>query len=174
MDLQTLIRSRRSVRLFSSTPVKRDDLLAILEAGRLAPSACNNQPLRFVVVTEKRELDLLATAYPREWLRTAPAMIVICGNHDRAWHRTDGKDHADIDAAIATDHMTLAAAERDLGTCWICAFDAAKLREVLALPTAWEPIAMLPVGHPAEAAAPASQHHLRKSLADLTQWGLTP
>ena len=174
MTFHELIAIRRSVRLYADQPVARDDLLAILEAGRQAPSACNNQPLRFIVVTERAELDELAGAYPRDWFRGAPAVIVVCSDHQKSFHRADGKDHADLDAAIAADHMTLAAAERGLGTCWICAFDVARVRRQLDLPDHLEPVILLPIGHPEEPLSVAAHRSPRQPLENLVQWGTTP
>ncbi len=172
MNLTDLITLRRSVRLYAADkPLTREELTAVLEAGRLAPSACNNQPVRFIVVTARAELDELAAAYPRDWFRTAPAVIAVCTDHRQSWHRADGKDHADIDAAIATDHMTLAAAERGLGTCWICAFDAGWVKQFLALPDGIEPVILLPIGHPVEALTPEAHRTTRKSFETVVQWG---
>ena len=152
----------------------RDDLLAVLDAARAAPSACNNQPLRLIVVTERTELDELAGAYPREWFRGAPVVIVVCADHRKSYHRADGKDHADIDAAIATDHMTLAAAELGLGTCWICAFDTDQVRRQLVLPDHIEPVVLLPLGHPVDPLSAAAHQSPRKPFDSLVQWGAHP
>jgi nitroreductase len=165
-----LVRSRYSVRAFQNRPVEREKLDAVLEAGRLAPSACNRQPWRFVVLETPEDRARLAACYGRDWFRTAPAAIVLCGLHAESWKRGDGKDHADIDVAIAADHMTLAAAELGLGTCWICAFDPERLRKLLALPPDVEPIVLLPIGYPA--APPAEAHGRRKSLREVVQRGL--
>lgn len=174
MKFAELILLRRSVRLYADRPVARDDLLAVLDAARAAPSACNNQPLRFIVVTERTELDELAGAYPRDWFRGAPAVIVVCADHHKSYRRADGKDHADIDAAIATDHMTLAAAELGLGTCWICAFDTDRVRRQLALPGHFEPVVLMPLGHPVEPLSAAAHQSPRKPFDSLVQWGARP
>jgi len=79
------------------------------------------------------------------------------------WVRKDGKNHADIDAAIVMDHIVMQAADLGLGTCWVCAFDVAAAREVLHLPEGVEPIAFTPLGWPADEAMP----RVRKALADL-------
>ena len=172
MKFAELILRRRSVRHYAGRPVSREDLLAVLEAARVAPSACNNQPLRFIVVTERAELDELAGAYPRDWFRGAPAVIVVCSDHQKSFHRADGKDHADLDAAIAADHMTLAAAERGLGTCWICAFDVDKVKQVLGLADGIEPIILLPLGRPVEPLTAAAHQSRRKPFDTLVQWGI--
>lgn len=171
MKFSDLMLVRRSVRLYSDRAVSREDLLAVLEAARVAPSACNNQPTKLFVITERDELDELAAAYPRDWFRSAPVVIVVCADHQKSWHRADGKDHADINAAIVTDHMTLAAAARGLGTCWICAFDADRVRHQLALPDHLEPVVLLPLGHPEEPLSIAAHQSPRKSLDNLVQWG---
>ena len=100
-----------------------------------APSAVNFQPWRFRIVTDEAVLKALYSCYKREWLATAPCIIVACVDHNESWHRrADNKDHADIDIAIAVEHLCLAAAEQGLGTCWVCNFDAPQCSEVLGLP----------------------------------------
>jgi nitroreductase len=78
----------------------------------------------------------------------------------------DGKDHTDIDVSIIIDHMTLAAAEQGLGTCWICNFDALKCAEILQLPSNIEPIAYLPIGYPGKEPDDRNRHLVRKELGD--------
>ncbi len=148
MSFFDLVKSRFSVRAFKSQAVELEKIERILEVARLAPSAVNFQPWKFFVVTNKQLLDKLSETYSREWFKTAPVCIVACGNHTTSWKRSDGKDHCDIDVAIAVEHIVLAATELGLGTCWICNFDAKKCSEVLSLPENMEPIAMIPVGYP--------------------------
>ena len=119
-----------------------------MECVRLAPSAVNLQPWRFRIVTDQETIAKLQSCYKRDWLSTAPCIIVACANHEESWHRrADNKDHADIDLAIAVEHICLAATEQGLATCWVCNFDAAKCREQLALPENLEPIALVPLGY---------------------------
>jgi nitroreductase len=80
--------------------------------------------------------------------------------------RRDGKNYSDVDVAIAMDHLILAAANLGLGTCWIAAFDPAALREILHLPDGVEPIALTPLGYPADAPKPKE----RKPLSDLVRY----
>lgn len=165
MKFIDLVKTRYSVRSYEARPVEREKLDYILECVRLAPSAVNFQPWRFAVVTDSEKLAALKTAYAREWIQTVPCMIVACGNHDEAWHRkTDGKDHADVDVSIAVEHLCLAATEQGLGTCWVCNFDTERCREVMNLPENLEPIALIPVGYPAEHAVPEKK---RKSLEEI-------
>lgn len=167
-----LAKLRYSCRNYHSRPVEQDKLELILEAGRVAPSAVNFQPWHFFVIRETDELARIHQVYHREWFRTAPCVIVICGDHSRSWKRGDGKDHCDIDVAIVTDHMTLQATELGLATCWICNFDPVKTRALLRLPDAWEPVVLLPVGYPGDLANPGRHGEKRKTLAEIVHYGL--
>ncbi len=151
MNFLELTRARYSVRNYTDRLVEPEKLDYIFECVRMAPSAVNYQPWRFAVVTDPERLAALKTAYPREWIQTAPCIIVACANHEESWHRkSDGKDHADIDLGIAVEHLCLAAAEQGLGTCWVCNFDVPRCREVMQLPENLEPVALIPLGYPAD------------------------
>lgn len=146
-----LVEKRRSVRAYRADAVPDELLEQVLEAARRAPSACNRQPWRFVVVRDEAHRRLLGTAYSREWFWRAPVLIAVCVVPAEAWVRPhDGKNYAFVDGAIAMDHLTLAAADAGLGTCWIGAFDPETVRQVLHLPDGVEVVAMTPLGFPAE------------------------
>ncbi|MCL6590851.1 MAG: nitroreductase family protein [Firmicutes bacterium] len=170
MSFLEIAKKRYSVRKYQKKAVEPEKLQQVLEAGRIAPSAVNYQPWVFVVAQTGEARKKIAATYPREWLAEAPVIIVICGDHSQAWKRRDGKDHCDIDAAIAIDHMTLAAASLGLGTCWVCAFDAALCHQALGLPSHLEPIALLPLGYPADAPDPARYETKRKKLDEIVRW----
>lgn len=151
MSFLELCRKRLSVRAYQPIAVEREKLEQILETARLAPSAVNYQPWRFIVVSEPTLLDGVKACYPRDWFRSAPVAIVVCANREEAWVRScDGKSHADIDAAIAVEHLCLAAADLGLGSCWVCNFDLPALCQLLELPEELEPIAIVPIGYPVE------------------------
>ncbi len=160
MDFINLAKQRYSSRKYSSRQIEKDKLELVLEAGRIAPSAANLQPWIFVVV-KGENVENLRKCYHREWFKAAPVYIVLCADHTRSWKRADGKDHADIDIAIATDHMTLAATSIGLASCWICNFDKQKLIEVLELPPAFEPIVILPIAYP-EDTVDMERHTIRR------------
>lgn len=172
MSVLDVIKQRCSVRNFRPEPVEHEKLEQVLEAGRMAPSACNRQPWRFVVVQEPHFLARMKSYYSRDWIQSAPAIIVILGNHKEAWHRAGGKDLTDVDAAIAIDHMTLVATDLGLGTCWICAFDAFRLAKDAGLPEGLEPIALLPIGYPADDALTPPDRHAatRKPIDSVAFW----
>jgi len=168
-----LAKARYSCRNYDVRPVEQVKLDLILEAGRVAPSAVNFQPWHFYVLTESVDLEGIQSAYHREWFRTAPCVIVICGDHEKGWKRkVDGKDHTDVDVAITTDHMTLQATELGLGTCWICNFDVEKARELLKLPAHLEPVVILPLGYPLDEGVPDRHDEKRKPLSEIVTYGL--
>lgn len=163
MSFLDLARKRFSVRVFQSTPVSEELINKVLEAGRLAPTAANRQPLHMIVVSDEEQRRRLNIAYPRDWFWKTPVVIIVCVEPAKAWVRADGKNYADVDGSIAMDHMTLCAADLGLGTCWIAAFDTAKVKSVLNLPEGIEPLAMTPLGHHIEQVREKS----RKPLSDL-------
>jgi len=168
MDFKTLISNRYSVRSYLPKEVEEEKLIKILEAGQIAPSAVNFQPWHFIVVREAENRENFSKIYHRDWFNEAPVYIVVCGDHDQAWKRKeDGKDHTDVDAAIAIDHMTLQAVELGLGTCWICNFFVDKCKEFFNLPEHIEPIAILSLGYPNDDKIPAKK---RKALEEIVHW----
>ena len=161
---------RYSSRKYKKQQVEDDKLRIVLEAGRIAPSAANYQPWIFIVV-KSENIERIQSCYPREWFKSAPVAIVLCSNHSVSWKRSDGKDHADIDIAIAADHMTLAATDNGLSTCWICNFDNKKAVEVLNLPSNIEPVVILSLGY-AEDVADTERHSAkRKNIRDIVFYG---
>ncbi len=167
MTFLELAKKRYSVRKYSNQPVEKEKLLQVLEAARLAPTAVNYQPFRFIVLQDEEIRKKVAATYSLDWLQQAPIIIVICGDHSQSWRRADGKDYCDVDAAIAIDHMMLAAAELDLGTCFIGAFNAYECSKILGLPANLEPIALLPLGYPADRGQVKKK---RKELEELVHW----
>ena len=168
MDFQNLITARYSVRAYRPDPVPEPLLRQVLEAARLAPSACNRQPFRVVVIhTKGREAELLRV-YPKEWFVKAPLVLAVCAVPGEAWARSryDGWSAAETDATIAMDHMLLAAANLGRGTCWIAAFDPKAAREVLDLPEGVVPVSFTPLGWPADSPGPKE----RRPLEDLVRY----
>jgi nitroreductase len=107
-------------------------LKKILDAGRVAPSACNYQPWKFLVISSSALLEKVKACYRRGWLNEAPHIVVVIGLRDQAWNRTyDGYNSVETDIAIAMTHIILAAENEGVGACWIAAYDPALLKEVL-------------------------------------------
>jgi nitroreductase len=166
MDFFELSQQRYSVRAYKPDPVEESKLQQVLEAARLAPTAANRQPFQIIVIHTAGRQAELKRLYHREWFSQAPLVIGMCALPAAAWIRRDGKNYSEIDAAIAMDHLILAAANLGLGTCWVAAFDPVAAREVLQSPDGVEPIAFTPLGYPDDQANPKK----RKSLAELVRY----
>lgn len=147
MDAFETIRARRSIRSYQDRAVEEAKLTQVLEAGRLAPSASNRQEWKFVAVRDKALRKKLAeAARGQAFVGEAPVVIVACAV-EHAHVMSCGHPSHLIDVAIAIDHMTLAARELELGTCWIGAFDQQKVRDILGIPGTVEVIGLLPLGY---------------------------
>lgn len=133
MEFTDLIRKRESIRNYD--PERRIPvpvIKKILEAGRLAPSACNIQPWRFIVVSSPLMLEKTRLCYSRPWFRDAPHILVLVGDREKAWKRgSDNYCSIETDLAIAMTHMILAAENEGIGTCWIANYDPKILKEAL-------------------------------------------
>ena len=167
MRFSELVTKRYSVRAYKPDPVEEEKLEQVLEAVRMAPTAANRQPFQIILIhTAGREAEL-SRIYGRDWFTQAPLVICACGIPSQGWTRSgDGKSYTDVDVAIVVDHLTLAAADVGLGTCWIAAFDPVAAREVLGLPDDVEPIAFTPLGYAADQPGPKK----RKPLSELVRY----
>ena len=151
MELFEAIKERRSVRAYRDKQVEREKLERIFEATRLAPSACNFQEWRFVVVTDKEKRQaLMEAANNQQFICEAPVVIACCAETDKHTMRC-GELCYPIDVAIAIDHITLAAVSLGLGTCWIGSFYPDKVRKILNIPESIKVVELLTLGYPADA-----------------------
>ena len=150
MDVFDVIKERRSVRAYADKPVEKEKLDKIFEATRLAPSACNYQEWRFVVVTEKSKREaLMVAADKQKFVAEAPVVIACCAETDGHKLRC-GEPCYTIDVTIAIDHITLAAVALGLGTCWIGSFNPEQVREILNIPQEIRVVELLTLGYPAD------------------------
>lgn len=165
MDFLQLAKKRYACRKYTAQKVEREKLEQILEAGRVAPTGCNNQPQRLVVVESEEGLARL-TRCTRDF--GAPLAIIVCADTTAVWTRKyDGKQIGDIDASIVTDHMMLAATALGLDTLWICMFKPEAVREEFGLPPHIEPVNILLVGYgEGEPASPDRHDTLRKPIEE--------
>jgi len=163
MNIHEVIKKRRSVRAYTSEEVPEEKLQRILEAARMAPSASNRQQYKFVVVREPEKRKQLAEAAAgQSFVGEAPVVLVAVSLNPERIMSCQVPAYA-VDLAIAVDHITLAAAEEGLGTCWIGAFSQQEVKEILNIPTSYKVVALLPLGFPAD--SPGSK--VRKSLEEL-------
>ena len=151
------------MRSFDTRPVEPEKLAHILEAGRVAPTAHNDQPQRIKLITDADEL--LKVDECTRCRFGAPAVLLVCYDKTACWVRPfDSAPSGEVDASIVTTHMMLAAQELGLGTCWVMFFKPDVAAEVFALPENIVPVAFLPIGYPAENAAPSPMHASRLEI----------
>lgn len=168
MKFIDLVRLRHSVRSYKAQEIETEKLNYILECARLAPSAVNKQPWKFIVAKSKEAKEKICQCYGREWIKEAPLYIIVCAVENEAWtRRYDEKNHADIDASIAIEHICLAAAEQGLGSCWVCNFRPDLMRELFQFETMIHPVAIIPIGYPNEAEQAESK---RKPMNDIVSY----
>lgn len=162
------IEKRCSVRHYKDQPVEDDKLAEVLEAGRLAPSGCNLQPWKLVIVRDRATIRSLVHAIGgQQFVELAPVLVVACEN-GKGYHIGHRYDGAVIDIAIALDHMTLQAASMGLGTCWLGNYDGDEVQALLGIPSENPVVALLALGYPDEnhSHRPVS----RKPLDELVCW----
>jgi len=171
MNVYEAIEKRRSVRAYKKKPVEQEKLDRILEAARLAPSASNRQEWRFVVVrnAELRQ-DLMIAAGRQAFVGEAPVVIACCAETDGHVMRC-GQPCYPIDVAIAVDHLTLAAAEEGLGTCWIGAFNEVEAKGILGIPERVRIVQLLALGYPDAPSGPRTRKPLHEIVC-YDKWGL--
>lgn len=152
MDVAKAIRDRRSVRAYEKKDIPQEVLLKVIEAARLAPSANNRQPWKFVVVRDPGKRAALAkAAKEQQFVAEAPVVIAaVALEHERVM--TCGVPTYAVDLAIAVDHMTLAAVEQGLGSCWIGAFYQEDVKKLLGIPAEYKVVALLTLGYPRDQA----------------------
>lgn len=150
MDFYDVVRKRRSIRNFQSTPVSDEAAARIAAAVNAAPTACNRQPFCFKLIRSVQLKEQLGACCRQSFPGEAPAILAVISDPEAAWSRGDGFNSADTDMAIAMEHAILAATAEGLGSCWVCAFDAAKAAEVLEVAPPRRVAALCPLGYPAE------------------------
>lgn len=162
MDVMQAIRNRRSVRHYRPDPVKPEDLQAVLEAARLAPSWANTQCWRFIVVRDPATKVQLAGACLQQFgnpataaITEAPVVIAACAETGRSGYKrgqvtTDKGDWFMFDVGIAMQNLVLAAYSLGLGTVHVGLVDAARAAEILGLPPGTVFVEMMPLGYPNE------------------------
>lgn len=168
-NLHDLVESRKSVRGYDVRPVAPEILERVLDAGRLAPSAKNLQPWKFLVVSSPEMLAKVRPCYQRDWFHQAPHILFVTGDRAEAWVRpSDGWNSLETDLGIAMDHLILAAHDEGLATCWISAFDPQMLREALDLDPTEEVFAITPLGY--ASADAQTRPKTRKTLDEVVRY----
>ena len=168
MDVFEAIRGRRSIRAFRETDVPKETVEKLIEAASWAPSAGNIQPWEFIVVRNPETKRKLAeAALGQSFIEEAPVVIVVCADEERSarGYGTRGKTLYCIqDTAAAIQNIHLAAYALGLGTCWVGAFREEEARKILEIPDGVRPVAIIPVGYPAESPSPRSRRPLKQII----------
>lgn len=166
MDFIELAQNRYSVRSFQNKPIGQHELELILRAGQLAPTACNRQPQRMLVINSADGLERLRRC--TECHFNAPAALLVCCDTQECWtRRYDGKSSGDIDASIVATHMMLEAAQLGIGSTLVMYFKPDAVRSEFKLPESVEPVALLMIGYPAADAQPSPMHAQTRPLNEL-------
>jgi len=167
MTVMEAIQIRRSVRRYHDKPVESEKLAQVLEAARLAPSARNLQEWRFVVVQDADiRRQLMHAAKGQQFVQEAPVVIACCAETNNNYTMSCGQLAYPIDVAIAIDHITLAAVELGLGTCWIGAFWEDDVKRILNIPEEIRVVELLTLGYPVD--EPHKKH--RRPLFEIVMY----
>lgn len=178
MNVVDAIKARHSIRKFLPKKIPEKIIKEILEAGRLAPSACNGQPTRFVLIKSKdlKAACLKEKVFSQKWVCKAPLVIVYCADKkdslqarsgllerlQKTAYFKPGKDWTEIDVSISSAFTALRATELGLGSCYVGLIDEAKARKTLEIPGDWEVLFALVLGYPDEKPG----RHDRKQLKE--------
>ena len=166
MDFLKLATERYSVRKFQNTHLPQAQIDQILAAGHVAPTGCNFQPQRILVLNTDESIQKLQDCTKCHF--NAPTAMLICYNKDETWTRKyDGAQSAPADACIVTTHMMLMAHTLGIGTTWVMHFNPTKMREAFNIPENIEPMALLVMGYPADDAAPLDLHSTYRDLNEV-------
>ena len=163
MEFRDVVKNRFSCKKYSGMQVEDEKLSAILEAGRLAPTAKNLQEQHIYVIRDPAALAKIDTVTPCRY--GAPTVLAVAYDSTNVFTYPGGsRDSGMEDAAIVATHMILAAADEGVNSCWINRFDPAELKEALGLPEQEELLMLMDLGYAAEGAAPLPNHTNRKAL----------
>ena len=166
MDIYEIIEKRRSVRAFRDDPVPDDMLERILNAGRMAPSAHNAQDYKFIVVKDPGIRKEISDACSEQKFIAEPPVIIVGVSTNPEYMLASNVPSYAMDVAIALDHITLAAVEEGLGTCWVGSFSQENIKAILGIPENHKVVAVLPLGVPYDDPGVKS----RKSIKELVSY----
>jgi nitroreductase len=165
MDFFEFAASRYSVRKFKEQRLSEDVVQKILESGRIAPTGCNNQPQRILVLNSEESINKLKDCTRCHF--DCPTAFLVCYNKEESWVRKyDGVLSAPVDASIVATHMMLMAHSLGIGCTWVMHFDPFKMREAFETPENIEPLALLTMGYPADDAKPLDMHFVKRAQSE--------
>lgn len=171
MQFIELAKKRYSVRNYQGVTVEKEKLDTILQAGRVAPTASNLQPVHLVVANDSASLKKLSKGTNAH---QAPLAIIVCTDKNTSWVRPfDNHSMADIDATIVTDHMMMCAEDLGLASCWLTYFDPQIIRNEFNIPANYIPVNILAIGYSADKTPQSSERHssTRQSISEMVSFG---
>ncbi len=169
MEFKEVVKNRYSCKKYSDRQVEPEKLAAILNAGRLAPTAKNLQEQHIYVVRSRDALAKIDSVTPCRY--GAPTVLVVAFDSKNVFTYPGGKrDSGTEDATIVATHMILAAADEGVDSCWVNFLDPDKLAEALGLPENEEVLMVMDLGYAAEGAGPLPNHGSRRPLDETVSW----
>lgn len=170
MNFSQLITSRYSVRSFADRDIEDEKLASILEAARVAPTACNRQPQKIYVIRSAEALKQLNDI--TKFTFGAKTVLLITADNSTAWKNPFSSDYhtGEIDCSIVCTQMMLQAWELGIGSCWVGYFDIPKVQKLFAIPENEQIVALLPLGYPASDSKPARGHEESKSIDSMVKY----
>ncbi len=160
MEFNTVLQRRYSCRAFAAQAVEQEKAVRIIEAGRIAPTAVNKQPVHVWAVSDSDTLEAIKGVTRSNY--GAPLLLVVGCRPADAWvRRYDGKNGAEVDASIVATYLMLAAENEGLSTLWVGSFDPALLKEILPGTDGYDLVAIINVGYPSPDSTPSALHGSR-------------
>ncbi|MCK5706054.1 MAG: nitroreductase family protein [Candidatus Aureabacteria bacterium] len=181
MDFLDLVKRRKSTRSFLKKDIPKENIETCIEAARLAPSACNSQPWKFVIVTDQQNKEkvveaILSGIYTdrsgiNAFIRTAPVIVAIVNEKMKLTARTGAFirkiDYSLLDSGIAGEHFVLAATELGISTCWVGWFNESKLKKVLGVPKKKRITCLIAMGY---AKNDSDKQKIRKEISEISSF----
>ena len=167
MEFEKVIKDRFSTRKFKSDLVNDELITKILEAGRVAPTAKNQQPQKIYVVKSIEGINKIDEVSPCRY--NAPLVLLVCSDKSIAWSNGAYSTY-EMDATIVATHMILEATNVGLDSVWVEMFDKTKTKEIFNLEENIEPICLIPIGYKEDGVVPSPMHTTKKNLEDIVKY----
>ena len=167
MSFEEIIRKRTAVRKFSDKKLEKEKLDKILEAGRLAPTAKNSQPIKIYVIKSEEGISNLDKATRCRY--GASTVLIVCGNKEEAYHKGDYSTY-EMDSCIVATHMMLEATNVGVDNIWIESYDENILRKEFDIPNEYIPVCILPLGYKIDDCSINPMHDKRKNIDELVEY----
>lgn len=167
MSFEEIIRKRTAVRKFSDKKLEKEKLDKILEAGRLAPTAKNSQPIKIYVIKSEEGISNLDKATRCRY--GASTVLIVCGNKEEAYHKGEYSTY-EMDSCIVATHMMLEATNVGVDNIWIESYDENILRKEFDIPNEYIPVCILPLGYKIDDCPINPMHDKRKSIDELVEY----